>query len=174
MTSLRPARMPSHCSRSGACVAGLLLTFSAQGALAIPPTPAHWTAGNLPTKPVAPGARFSLILNARIDPGWHIYALEEPEGGPLATEIGLAEGDPVSLLRVDEAQPRMLPDPVYKQPTGLFQDTATFTLHLQLPRQPLLHDTTLHVQVRYQSCNDKICLPPHTETVAVPLATVLR
>ena len=143
-------------------------------AVAATPGPAHWAVKGLPAKTLGPGDKFSIILAARIDPGWHIYALDEPDGGPIATEVGLADGDPLTLLRVEETKPQMSPDPFYKQPTGLFQENATFTLRLQLPVHPLPHSTMLHIQVRYQSCNDKICLPPHTDTVAVPLAPILR
>ena len=149
------------------------LLFGRQAAAA-PAAPAHWTVKGLPAWPLTPGAKFSLILAARIDPGWHIYALEEPDGGPLATEIVLADGDPLMLLSVGEATPLMFPDPFYKQPTGLFQNTAAFTLHLQIPDHALPRSTVLHIQVRYQSCNDKVCLPPHTDIVAVPLAPILR
>jgi DsbC/DsbD-like thiol-disulfide interchange protein len=139
-----------------------------------PPNPAHWSIEALPAKPLAPGARFTLTLASHIDPGWHIYAMEEPEGGPIATEIGLGADDPLTLLKVDEPPPQMVSDPVLHQSTGIFQGAADFTLHLQLPRKPLAHDAMLHVMVRYQSCSDKLCLPPHTETVNVPLASLVR
>lgn len=154
--------------------AGFTLAASAPVLAAAPPNPAHWSIQGLPAKPLAPGARFMLTLSSHIDPGWHIYAMEEPDGGPIATEIGLGADDPVTLLKVDEPPPQMVSDPVLHQPTGLFQGAADFTLHLQLPRKPLAHDAVLHVMVRYQSCSDKLCLPPHTETVNVPLASLIR
>ena len=139
-----------------------------------PPNPAHWSIEAPPAKPLAPGARFTLTLASHIDSGWHIYAMEEPEGGPIATEIGLGADDPLTLLKVDEPPPQMVSDPVLHQSTGIFQGAADFTLHLQLPRKPLAHDAMLHVMVRYQSCSDKLCLPPHTETVNVALASLVR
>jgi thiol:disulfide interchange protein DsbD len=153
-----------------------LLTMAACAPVfaAPPPNPAHWSIEALPAKPLAPGARFTLTLASHIDSGWHIYAMEEPEGGPIATEIGLGADDPLTLLKVDEPPPQMVSDPVLHQSTGIFQGAADFTLHLQLPRKPLAHDAMLHVMVRYQSCSDKLCLPPHTETVNVALASLVR
>jgi thiol:disulfide interchange protein DsbD len=139
-----------------------------------PPSPAHWSIQGLPAKPLAPGARFTLTLASHIDAGWHIYAMEEPDGGPIATQIGLGADDPVTLLKVDEPPPLMVSDPVLRQPTGMFQGAADFTLRLQLPRKPIAHGAVLHVIVRYQSCSDRLCLPPHTETVDVPLASIAR
>jgi thiol:disulfide interchange protein DsbD len=154
--------------------AAFTLAASAPMLAATPPSPAHWSIQGLPAIPLAPGARFTLTLASHIDRGWHIYAMEEPDGGPIATQIGLGADDPVTLLKVDEPSPQMVSDPVLRQSTGIFQGAADFTLHLQLPRKPVAHDAALHVLVRYQSCSDKLCLPPHTETVNVPLASLIR
>jgi thiol:disulfide interchange protein DsbD len=142
-------------------------------ALAPPPNPAHWTVEGLPKKPVAAGATFTIKLSAHILPGWHIYALDEPDGGPVATQIGLAEGDPLTLLSVDEPQPSMVPDPVLRQPTGKFQNGVGFTLRLRVGRKPLLANAVSHIIVRYQSCNDQVCLPPHSEIVSFPLGALI-
>jgi thiol:disulfide interchange protein DsbD len=142
-------------------------------ALTPPPNPAHWTVEGLPKKPVAPGGAFVIKLSGHILPGWHIYALDEPDGGPVPTQIGLAEGDPLTLLAVDEPAPRMVPDPVLRQPTGVFQNLVEFTLRLRAPHKSSPSQTESHILVRYQSCNDQVCLPPHTETVIFPLRGIL-
>jgi len=142
-------------------------------ALAPPPNPAHWTVEGLPKKPVAAGATFTIKLSAHILPGWHIYALDEPDGGPVPTQIGLAEGDPLILLAVDEPAPRMVPDPLLRQPTGMFQNGVDFTLRLRVGRKPLLANAVSHIIVRYQSCNDHVCLPPHSEIVSFPLGALI-
>ena len=139
---------------------------------AAPPTPAHWAV--TPPRAIAPGATFTVTLHARIDPGWHLYALEEPEGGPLPTVIGLAEGDPLTLLDVNEPEPRKVPDPVTHSLSGMFQNTAAFTLKLRAPRTRPAPGAVSRILVRYQTCNDQVCLPPHTETVDLPLQGVLR
>jgi len=142
-------------------------------AQAPPPSPAHWTVEGLPKKPVAPGATFTIKLVAHIRAGWHIYALDEPDGGPVPTQIGLAEGDPLTLLAVDEPAPRMVPDPVLRQPTGMFQNEVGFTLHLRVARKLLSGNAVGRIIVRYQSCNDQVCLPPHSETISFPLESLV-
>ena len=152
----------------------LLIPSLGMQALAAPINPAHWTVTGRPNKPLTPGATFSLTLSAHIQSGWHIYALDEPDGGPIATQIGLAEGDPLILLAVDEPAPRMVPDPVLRQPTGMFQNAVDFTLHFRVGRKPLSANAVSHILVRYQSCNDQVCLPPHTETVSFPLGSLIQ
>jgi hypothetical protein len=147
----------------------LLLVAGLNAGAAVKP-PVHWTVKAAPAKPVRPGAKFSVTITGQLDPGWHLYALEEPQGGPIATEVALTEGDPADLLRVDEGKPKVLPDPAFQVPTGFFDTNADFTLHLQTARDAAAGPGSLHILVRYQSCNDRVCLPPHTDTVVVPFS----
>jgi hypothetical protein len=156
--------------RLGPLVTALALTVSfSAGAAAKPPV--QWHIKAAPAKPVKPGAKFTVTITGQLDPGWHLYALEEPQGGPVATEIALTEGDPADLLRVEEAKPKVLPDPLFQKPTGFFDGSADFTLHLQSPKDAPLGPGTLRILVRYQSCNDRVCLPPHTDTIPVAITT---
>ena len=132
-------------------------------------TPVHWQTKDASAKPLKPGAKFTVVLEAMIDPGWHLYALEEPKGGPTATEIALTEGDAADLLRVDQSKPKVLPDPVFQQPTGFFETAADLHPPLQLAPDASPGPHTLHVLAKYQSCNDRLCLPPHTDTLEIPI-----
>jgi len=130
--------------------------------------PVHWHIKSSPAKPVKPGAKFNVAITGELEPGWHLYALEEPQSGPIATEIALTEGDPADLIRVEEGKPKVILDPAFQVPTGFFEKAADFTLHLQLAKQASYGDQQLRVLLRYQSCNDRVCLPPVTDTVTVP------
>ncbi len=131
--------------------------------------PVQWQVKTAPAKAVKAGANFTVSIIGQIDSGWHLYALEEPQDGPVATEIALTDGDPADLIRVEEGKPKVLPDPVFQKPVGFFAGSADFTLHLQLAADASPGPGTLRVLVRYQSCNDRVCLPPHTDTVPVAL-----
>ena len=149
---------------------GLLAADGVRASAAAKP-PVHWSVKTAPAKAVKLGAKFNVTVRGEIDPGWHLYALEEPDGGPVATEITLTEGDSAELVRVEESKPKILPDALFQRPTGFFEGSAEFTLHLQAARVAGATGTNgLRVLVRYQSCNDRICLPPHTDTIPVPLA----
>ena len=154
-------------------LAAALLAACCLSANAAAKPPVQWHVKTSPTKPIKPGLKFNVTVTGDLDPGWHLYALEEPEGGPVATELALTEGDPADLIRVEEGKPKVLPDPLFKKPTGFFEHSAEFTLHLQAARDAAPTANALHILVRYQSCNDRICLPPHTDTIAVPF-TIAR
>jgi thiol:disulfide interchange protein DsbD len=148
----------------------LLLASASSTASAAPRAPVQWHLKIAPAKVMKSGSKFSVTVSGQVDAGWHLYALEEPGGGPIATQVALAEGDPADLLHVDESRPKVVFDPLFQQPTGFFEGTAEFTLRLQLANDAPEGAHPLHVLVRYQSCNDKVCLPPHTDTIEVPLS----
>jgi hypothetical protein len=137
-------------------------------AFASPKSPAHWSVKTAPAS-VKPGAKLALTITGVIDPGWHVYALEEPDGGPIATIVGLTEGDPADLLSVTESKPIVIDDPLFRLRTGFFRSSVDFTLHLHIDPAAKPGPNPLHVLIRYQSCNDQVCLPPHTDTLEVPL-----
>ena len=156
--------MPGSRIRTPLLCAGLLLqAYAAWGA------PLHWQVASAPAKAVRPGARLTLVITGQVDPGWHLYALEEPQGGPSATEVALREGDPADLLHVSESRPTVKMDPQFGMATGYFETAVRFMLTVQLDKSAVAGAQPLHVLVRYQSCNDHVCLPPHTDTVDVPL-----
>ncbi len=50
---------------------------------------------------IAPGAGGEppqLVITANVTPGWHFYSITQKPGGPIRSEIKLAEGQPVRLL----------------------------------------------------------------------------
>jgi DsbC/DsbD-like thiol-disulfide interchange protein len=169
--------MAGHCQSARSRItrlvlASLTLTIGVQAFAARKP-PVAWHVKASPSRPVKTGARFSVVITGQLDPGWHLYALEEPTGGPIATEIALTDGDPADLIRVEEAKPKMLPDPATHQLAGYFENSADFTLHFQAAPDATAGPGNLHILIRYQSCNDQICLPPHTDTIPVPV-TIAR
>jgi thiol:disulfide interchange protein DsbD len=135
-------------------------------------TVVHWHASPVPERTLKPGDKFVVKLTGKIDPGWHLYALEEPEGGPPATVVGLAEGDPADLLGVDEGDPMLINDPVFQQVIGQFENSVGFTLHLQLRKQVSADSGPLHILVRFEACNAHVCLPLHTDSIEAPLRQV--
>jgi len=130
--------------------------------------PVAWSGKVLPQKPLAPGARFTVDLDARIQPGWHLYALDQPEGGPIATEITLPEDQQFSFAgAISAPKPHVVLDPNFNLRVGFYLDKAQFRIPLEVGRAASASTTTLSIQTRYQCCNDKLCLPPKRATVSI-------
>jgi thiol:disulfide interchange protein DsbD len=112
----------------------------------------------------------SVRLRAEIEPGWNLYAMEQPPGGPIATTIKIAENTPFSIAgEVRSPKPMVKPDPnfiVNGKPldTMFYQDRVAFDIVLQANGQVRLDDA--RIDVRFQLCNDTLCLPPRTKRVS--------
>ncbi len=132
------------------------------------PAPVRWSAGSTMPVLVHAGTMFTVDIHAAIDPGWHLYALQEPNGGPMPTEIALSKGDRVELLRVGQSHPRDSIDTQFQLRTMYFEQAAKFTLHMRAEPVKDTFDTTLHALIRYQACNDRQCLPPQEASIIVP------
>lgn len=110
----------------------------------------------------APGKQFTAALSAEIDPGWHLYSLKELDGGPIPTRITLPEGQLFQLAGGIEAPPPARKhDESFDMEVETYSRQVVFTLPLA-SASDAAGPRTLTVAVRYQVCDDKICLPPRT------------
>ncbi len=132
--------------------------------------PVAWSGRVLSQKPLAPGARFTVELDARIQPGWHLYALDQPEGGPIATEITLPEDQQFSFAgAISAPKPHVVFDPNFNLRVGFYLEKAQFRIPLEVGSAAGAGIKALNIQTRYQCCNDKLCLPPKRTTVSISI-----
>lgn len=158
--------MRVHLQKSALLLACAAMSAAAQSK---PPAlePVHWSAESALPRSLHASTRFDVLLHATIDTGWHLYALPESDAFPLATEVALARTASVDLLRVDEERPQRHLEGDSRTVTAWFTQSATFTLRLSAMGTQPPHD--LQVLVRYQACNDRMCLPQKEATVPVQL-----
>ncbi len=113
---------------------------------------------------------FKAKLKAEIEDGWHLYAVEQPEGGPFPTKITLPADNAPFVIdgKIESANPIVKPDLnflVNDKPleTRFFEKQAEFTLPIKTTSEA--NADVLAVNVRFQVCNDTLCLPPKTVKV---------
>lgn len=129
--------------------------------------PVQWT-GTLAHR--AGDGTVVLTLRAAMDNGWYIYSMRQPEDGPTPLRFRAPAGSGVVLGTVTGPQPRVSYDRGFRARVGKYYSNSAFTVNVRLER-PM---TSVPLQIRYQACNDNICLPPRTKTVQVNLTPALR
>ena len=108
--------------------------------------------------------KIEVELNARIEGKWHLYAVEQPEGGPFPTKITVAENLPFTIDgKTLSPAPITKLDPNFKIETKFFADQAEFKLPIKATGDTAADD--LAVNVKFQVCDDTVCLPPKTVKV---------
>jgi thiol:disulfide interchange protein DsbD len=136
-------------------------------ALAAAPDPVAWKVEAVPAKSVKAGARLTAKLTVEIQEGWHLYSMKEVQDGPIATRIWVPEGQPLQLAGpIKAAPPQVIHDPSFNMEVEQYEGQAEFTLPLRANAAA----DKLTVNVSYQSCNNRICLPPKTVKVEAALA----
>jgi thiol:disulfide interchange protein DsbD len=147
--------------RASICAALLALSLAAA-----PADPVAWKLQDAPAKPVKPSARFTVKLVAQIQEGWHLYSMKHVEDGPVATRIWLADGQEFQLAdSIRSSPPETLQDASFNMEVELYEGEASFVLPLKVAAGAPAGVQTLAVNASYQSCNNRICLPPKTVKV---------
>lgn len=137
---------------------------------AAPPDPIAWKLDGAPAKPVKAGAQFSIKLVAKVQEGWHLYSMKPIPEGPIPTRIWLADGGVFRLAGAIRATtPETIQDPSFGMEVEQYEGEAEFTLPVRAAPGAPAGAQTLAVNVSYQSCNNKLCLPPRTVKVETPV-----
>ncbi len=114
------------------------------------------------------GASASVALNATIQNGWHVYALTQPTGGPNPLKISIPSGAPFVLQTpIPESKVMRREDPTFKMETVFYQNSVS--LNLAIKKEGTAAADSIPVDVRFQACNDRLCLPPYTAHLTADL-----
>jgi hypothetical protein len=134
------------------------------------PNPVAWKLEGVPAKPVKRGARFVIKLSTTIEAGWHLYSTKRLTDGPIPTRIWIPDGQILSAAGpVQSPAPQTTQDPTFGMEVEYYEGNAVFTLPVQVSGAAPAGAGKAQVSASYQTCNDKICLPPKTITVEAPV-----
>jgi thiol:disulfide interchange protein DsbD len=150
-----------------AAIAGLFWTLTVVTGSA--QTVVQWSGRIEPAVAVTPGATIEAVLDARIEPGWHLYALTQEGGGPQALVITTPPESPFRLAgTVIAPLPITALDPNFNIDTQYHAEEATFYVPVTVPAEASGR-VALDFDVTFQTCTDRFCLPPATERVSLLL-----
>jgi thiol:disulfide interchange protein len=105
-----------------------------------------------------PGAKVLARMSGRIEAGWHIYSMSTAAAIP--TTIQLAPNPVIESYRVLQPKPKRAFDPTANAETETYDGEVAFLIELQVKKDAPPGPAELTVSARYQTCNDKKCIPP--------------
>ncbi len=143
----------------------LAVFLGAAALLAAAEDPVQWTL-TFDAKSVAPGSHVLARLSAKVEPGWHVYSLTTPPGGPIPTTAALADNPAVESFKIYQPKPERKFDPNFQIDTETFADQAVLLIDVELKKDAPPGPVELTGQVRYQCCNDRVCLPPKRKSAS--------
>lgn len=110
---------------------------------------------------------YDIVMTAAIEDKWHLYAMDLPEGGPIATSFTFETPTGYNL----EGKPIAVNTPVVKfdnsfgMDIGMHSGTTEFRQKITVKELPV----TVSGFVTFMSCDDTQCLPPRDVEFSVAI-----
>ena len=98
---------------------------------------------------------YEVHVKAMIEPKWHIYSVNNPDGGAQATEIKIKDGKVVGATK-ENGKIKTMFEKEFNVNQKYFESSVDFIQLIKLkPGNKKISGT-----VNYMVCNDRQCLPP--------------
>lgn len=119
---------------------------------------------------VQPKEKFEIVIEAEIEGQWYLYSINnDPDAGPYPTKFTSVNPDLEIISEIQESEPVIKMDPNFNAELGSHTKEATFTIPLSFKDAKSIN-TDISLEVHYQVCDDKACLPPKTKTITYSMA----
>lgn len=136
------------------CVAFSLLVFFLMGVHAQIMEPVKW---KTEFKTLA-NDEAEIIFTGTIDPGWHVYSVDLPGGGPVSATFTAEKLAGAELLGKLTPRSKVISkfDKIFNMNLDFFEGTAVLAQKIKIT------DSSYAVEgyMEYGACNDESCLPP--------------
>jgi len=128
------------------------------------PDPVKYEVSEIPDT-VKAGEVFEILVEASIEGKWHLYSvLNDPDAGPYPTEFSAKSSNFVLAGKTSETKADIEFDPNFEAELGWHTSFASFTIPVAI-KSELQGKQTLDIEVYYQVCDDRVCLPPKRKSI---------
>ncbi|MEO0045096.1 MAG: Thiol:disulfide interchange protein DsbD [Bacteroidota bacterium] len=110
---------------------------------------------------------FNLVMEAKIEDGWHVYSQFTPENGPLAAEFNFkeAKGNYELVGKVKESPYKKQYNDTFEVDEYYFEKKATFTQKVKITNPKL---TFIKASIDFQVCKEVCINQDNTFTFSLP------
>lgn len=119
--------------------------------------------------PVRAGEVAEITITVSMEKEWHLYSIYKESDGPIPTEI-YAMGDAIDTVGLaTEPEPKREWDEGFET-YSFFHETGTvFDLPVKMKNNLVPGDYDIQVDFFYMVCNERMCFPPTTKSVTLPV-----
>lgn len=111
---------------------------------------------------------YEVVLSARLDDAWHIYSVNTPKGGPVATKINFKKNPLVTVEGTVKENGKLetMKDKVFSVDVKYYSDRVDF---VQVVKVKGNVKTNIAGTIEYMVCDDEQCLPPTKKNFDIKL-----
>jgi thiol:disulfide interchange protein DsbD len=114
-------------------------------------------------EPVRAGEVATIVVTAKMDSEWRIYALRDQGKGPVASKVTLSGEIVKEIGMVIEKDPVVKYDDAFETTTRTHHGGTSFEAPFIINDKTLVGEQDVQVSVLYQVCNATLCYPPNEE-----------
>ena len=115
------------------------------------------------------GASTEISVRLKIDQGYHINANPATFSYLIATQLDIPKANGISGAEVKYPQPLQRTFPFADAPLAVYEGDAEIKAALIADRTAKPGQTSIPAKLRIQACDDKVCYPPGTIDVWIPV-----
>ncbi|MBB5436349.1 hypothetical protein HDC92_000013 [Pedobacter sp. AK017] len=105
-----------------------------------------------------------LYMKASIGGAWHLYSVNQPEGGPMKTSFTFEPSADYALVgKVTEPKPKSMFDQNFGIEVLYFEKEVVFEQKVKL-KNP---ESVVKGRVEFMACDDSQCLPPEEKEFSI-------
>jgi hypothetical protein len=104
---------------------------------------------------------YVVTISATLSSDWHIYSMNTPDGGPVATLFTFKKNPLINFTGkvTENGNLKTVHDDIFGVDVKYYGGSVTYVQQIVL-KSPV--KTNLTGSVKYMVCNEKMCLPPKT------------
>jgi len=122
---------------------------------------------------VRAGKQARVTLTLTMTPGWHINSATPSEPSLIPTRVTLGRGSVGAALDGAVLYPQVSEVMLGGSRLSVYEGAVHFTVPLVVGASTRPGPGVIFLRVAYQPCSDRVCLPPETQEVRLPV-TVIR
>jgi thiol:disulfide interchange protein len=117
-----------------------------------------------------------LAIKAKIEEGWYIYSLTQPDGGPLPSTLKIDSKDVKATGKFSpDRLPLVVPPDVFDVPSEEHKGEVTWYIRIQLPENANPDETKIRVIYDGQTCTEAgACIPLSKVVIEAPFASYVE
>ncbi|HYL62048.1 MAG TPA: protein-disulfide reductase DsbD domain-containing protein [Candidatus Methylomirabilis sp.] len=110
--------------------------------------------------PVGRGSAFQIAVVVKVRNGFHINAREKSDEYLIATDLQAAVPTGFKIGEVSYPKGQLHSFSFSKKPLNVYEGTITLRVPVTALNNAPLGEQHIPLKLRYQACNDELCLPP--------------
>jgi thiol:disulfide interchange protein DsbD len=121
---------------------------------------------------LAPGEHATAVVSLRVRQAWHVNANPAASASSIPTVLSATGDDAITFGAPAYPPGRIVKLPIDDQPLSLWDGTLEIRLPVSAAPGAGPGDHALTGKLRFQACNDQLCLPPTTVEFKLPVVVV--